>query len=159
MRSNQSVNRSTIGWLLVVMQLVVFVVLLLMPWRHPTPLLLALGLVLMAAGAALGLWAGRILGRALTPTPVPIPEAGLRTSGAYAYVRHPIYSALLLATLGFLVAFGSPWSWAWGVVIVLFFWGKSRWEDSLLREQYDGEWEAWASTTGALIPRLRRGRR
>lgn len=156
MGSNQAMRRGTIGWLLVLVQVVVFVVLLLLPWREPSLALVVVGVVLLLAGAALGLSAGRRLGRALTPTPVPIADAGLRTTGPYAWVRHPIYSALLLATLGYLIAFGSVWSWAWGLVIVVFFWSKSRWEDRLLQEQYDGEWEAWAATTGALIPRPRR---
>ena len=100
----------------------------------------------------------RRLGTALTPTPVPIRGAGLRTGGAYRYVRHPIYSAVLLITLGFLVAMGSPLSWVWGAVMLLFFWAKSRWEDALLREAYGDEWTQWAQTTGALVPRMRPGR-
>jgi protein-S-isoprenylcysteine O-methyltransferase Ste14 len=68
-------------------------------------------------------------------------------------VRHPIYSGVLLLVLGLLIALGSAWSWAWGLVIVGFFWGKSRWEDSLLHEEYGEEWVAWAARTGALIPK------
>jgi len=146
--------RIATGWLLVGAQVVLFIVLLLLPWRTPTPLSLLSGVLLVACGIALAIAAMRTLGKALTPTPVPIEGAGLRTSGPYRYVRHPIYSALLLATLGFLIAVGSTWGWAWGVVVVLFFWGKSRWEDSLLQDTYDGEWNEWSTRTGALIPRV-----
>jgi hypothetical protein len=38
----------------------------------------------------------------------------------------------------------------------VFFWLKSRWEDSLLAEEYGTEWQSWAKSTGALIPRRRR---
>jgi protein-S-isoprenylcysteine O-methyltransferase Ste14 len=157
--SNRHMTRNAIGWVLVGIQVVVFVVLLLLPWRQPTVLSLASGIALAICGMVLAITSMRTLGRALTPTPVPLEGAGLRTSGSYRFVRHPIYSALLLITLGFVIAVGSLASWVWALVIVGFFWGKSRWEDTLLRENYPGEWDAWASRTGALIPRLRRTRR
>ena len=150
-------GRGTIGWALVVAQFALLVVLVLLPWRTPSGLSLIVGLVLIASGVALGLVAGRRLGRALTPTPVPISGAGLRTDGVYRYVRHPIYSAVLLGVLGFVVAAGSLWSLAWGVLILIFFWVKSRWEDTLLHEAYGDEWQRWAATTGALIPLPSRG--
>ena len=149
-------TRSTVGWLLVTVQVILFIVLLLLPWREPTVLSLVVGAALFIVGIALALASVRTLGKALTPTPVPIEGAGLRTTGPYRFVRHPIYSALLLVTLGLLVAVGSGVGWMWGLVIVVFFWLKSRWEDSLLREAYDAEWVAWSKTTGALVPRLRR---
>lgn len=149
-------KRSTVGWALVVAQVLLFVVLALLPWRTPSwPGLVCCG-VLVVAGLVLALSAARRLGGALTATPVPIEGAGLRTTGAYRFVRHPIYSALLLITLGLLVGFGTGWSWCWGLVIGLFFWIKSRWEDALLREEYGTQWDAWARTTGALIPRPHR---
>lgn len=142
------------GWLLVGVQVVMFVVLLLLPWRTPTWTLVVLGGLIALAGVLVLLAAMRSLGRALTPTPVPIPGAGLRTSGVYGVVRHPIYSGLLLAVLGLLVALGSAASWIWGLAMLLFFWTKSRWEDRLLHEEYGQQWEAWARTTGRLVPRL-----
>ena len=105
------------------------------------------------AGAVLGLAASRRLGRALTPTPVPIAGAGLRTDGAYRFVRHPIYSAVLLMVLGYVVALGSAWSAGCAVVLLVFFWSKSRWEDGLLRAEYGQDWVRWAASTGALVPR------
>jgi len=145
-------GRGTVGWTLVVAQFALLVVLLALPWRTPSTLSVVVGAVLVASGVTLGLIAGRRLGRALTPTPVPISGAGLRTDGVYRRVRHPIYSAVLLGVLGFVVAVGSAWSLAWGALILLFFWAKSRWEDSLLHEAYGDEWQRWAATTGALVP-------
>ena len=144
-----------VGWLLVVLQFLLLLVLILLPWRSPSALSLAVGLVLVIAGALLGLVAGRRLGRALTPTPVPIAGAGLRTDGAYRFVRHPIYSAVLLMVTGYVVAIGSVWTAAGAVVLLVFFMLKSRWEDGLLRAAYGDEWTAWAARTGALVPRLR----
>ena len=149
-------DRRTLGWLLVVVQFALLIVLVLLP-RRPMALMPAiLGLLLILAGVVLGLKASQRLGGALTPTPVPIGGAGLRTTGVYEHVRHPIYSAVLLAVLGYCLAIGSTWSWAWAAVILVFFWTKSRWEDRLLHEEYGAAWLAWARRTGALVPRLGR---
>lgn len=148
-------ERRTAGWLLVVLQFALLVGLVLLPRRSPTLLGLAAGVPLLAAGAVLGLRAMRRLGSALTPTPVPLAGAGLRTDGPYQWVRHPIYSAVLLVAVGYAAAFGTWWTAAGLVVLVAFFWGKSRWEDELLHERYGEQWEQWASRTGALVPRLR----
>lgn len=147
-------TRSRIGWLLVALQFVLLAVLVLLPWRTPTLLSLAVGVPIAAAGIVLGLAASRRLGRALTPTPVPIEGAGLRTDGAYARVRHPIYSAVLLLALGFVIAVGSVWSLGCALVLLVFFIVKSRWEDRLLHAEYGAQWEAWAARTGGLVPRI-----
>jgi protein-S-isoprenylcysteine O-methyltransferase Ste14 len=152
----RDMTRSAIGWTLVLAQGVLLVVLLLLPWREPTLLSLAVGVPLMAGGILLGLVAGRRLGGALTPTPVPIPGAGLRTDGLYSRLRHPIYSAILLAVLGLVVAIGSWWSLAWALLILVFFSVKYRWEDRMLHAEYGDAWVAWSAQTGALIPRARR---
>lgn len=145
-----------VGWALVVVQFLLLIALVLMPWRTPTPISVGLGGLLIGAGAALGMIAFRQLGRALTPNPVPLPGAGLRTEGVYAHVRHPIYSAVLLLALGFIVAVGSWASAAVGAVLLIFFLLKSRWEDQLLSAEYGEAWQEWARRTGALIPRRRR---
>lgn len=150
-------TRARLGWLLVVLQFVLLIVLVLLPHRSATLLSLVVGVPMMAAGVVLGVVASRRLGSALTPTPVPISEAGLRTDGVYAYLRHPIYSAILLAALGFTIALGSWWTLAGVVVLTLFFMVKYRWEDRLLAQEYGTAWQEWAARTGALVPRIRRG--
>jgi protein-S-isoprenylcysteine O-methyltransferase Ste14 len=146
-------TRQTVGWFLVALQFALLIGLVLLPRRDPSLLSLAVGVPLIAAGAVLGFAAFRHLGEALTPTPVPIAGAGLRTGGLYRWVRHPIYSAILLMALGYVILMGTWWSALGLVVLLLFFWGKSRWEDRLLHDQYGEEWATWASRTGALIPR------
>jgi protein-S-isoprenylcysteine O-methyltransferase Ste14 len=74
-------------------------------------------------------------------------------------VRHPIYSGVLLALLGFVIAVGSWWSLIWWLIAVVFFLIKSRWEDSLLRAKHPGEWDIWALQTPALIPYRKRSAR
>jgi len=47
---------------------------------------------------------------------------------------------VLLGAIGFATAIGTWWTWLVAALLVLFFWSKSRWEDSLLREAYGDEW-------------------
>jgi protein-S-isoprenylcysteine O-methyltransferase Ste14 len=146
--------RST-GWLLVAVQFVLFAAVLFLPRRAQTSeWLLILGGVLTVAGVVVVGLAFVRLGGALTPTPVPLPGAGLRTDGIYGRVRHPIYSGILLIAIGIVVAIGSWWTCAWLVVLVVFFIIKSRWEDRLLAEAYGTDWHEWAARTGGLFPRF-----
>ena len=59
------------------------------------------GLALLLAGLGFGIWAGRTLGTALTPYPLPSEKATLVEQGPYRYVRHPMYVAGLLIFLGY----------------------------------------------------------
>jgi len=149
-------KQTALGWLLVFVQILIFLGFILLPWREPNAISLILGIILVASGIAIAGISFRSLGDALTPTPVPRTGAALRTQGIFGVVRHPIYSGVLLALLGFVIAVGSWWSLGWWLVAIVFFLGKSRWEDSLLRAQHPGEWEIWAQGTPALIPYRRK---
>jgi len=69
--------------------------------------------LLLGAGAALGLWAvacnrpGNFNIR-----PLPRPGGELVRHGPYRWIRHPMYSALLLAGLAAAWLAGSLWAWA-----------------------------------------------
>jgi len=143
---------SVLGWLLVSVQILVFVVFILLPWREPSALSLAIGGAMVIAATLFLVWAFTSLGKALTANPVPLADATLRTGGPFALVRHPIYSGLLVGLLGLTIIMGSWWTMAWWFISVLFFWGKSRWEDTLLRSKYEDAWVTWAANTPALVP-------
>ena len=158
-------SRQTRGWLLVGVQFVLLLLLVVTPWRvslaelSTTNPLVWIGGALILAGMAVAVAGLTHLGSALSANPVPLPAAGLRTSGVYAVVRHPIYSGILLAAIGFTLAVGSWWQVLVTVVLTLFFTGKSRWEDAMLAEEYGTTWQAWASRTGAIVPRVWPARR
>jgi protein-S-isoprenylcysteine O-methyltransferase Ste14 len=147
-----------VGWLLVVVQFALMAALFLLPRREASSESAMIGGALIVLSVLLGVLAFRSLGTALTPTPVPMKGAGLRTSGIYRSMRHPIYLSVLLFVFGYVIAVGS-----WGAVgvaasLVLFFVLKSRWEDQLLAAAHPGAWETWAQKTGAFGPAMRRHR-
>jgi len=112
------------------------------------------GMVLMIAGAALGLWAlstNRLGNFRILPE---IKQgAHLVKSGPYRWVCHPMYTALLLVTLGSLICkFTGLRLAAWlGLVAVLC--AKALREERLLRVQFS-EYTAYRAHTGRFLPWL-----
>jgi protein-S-isoprenylcysteine O-methyltransferase Ste14 len=65
-----------------------------------SPVLGAIGAVVFASGLALAVWARIHLGRNWGMPMTERVEPELVTSGPYRFVRHPIYSGLLLGLIG-----------------------------------------------------------
>ncbi len=145
----------TIGWALVVVQFGVLAALVVLPRRDDwsTPAWVEIvGWVLIASGVGLALLATRNLGSALTPTPEPLPDERLRTDGLYRYVRHPIYSGVLLAVAGLVIRSGSWATLAVGAATVGFFNAKAAWEERRLADRYP-EYPDYAAGVGRFVPR------
>ncbi len=107
----------------------------------------------IAAGGMLALRGAWDLRPSLSPFPRPIDGAPLVESGVYRLVRHPIYSGLVLAGLGWGVLSGSILALlAAGLLFVLFA-AKSRREETWLREAHPG-YAAYAARTKRLVPWL-----
>ena len=101
-----------------------------------TPLTARLGLGLMATGAALTVWGGGTLGRQLTALPEPVAGAELIETGAYHYVRHPIYGGLLLLALGWSVHRGSAPGLSLTAGLLALLQAKTRYEERALRARF-----------------------
>jgi protein-S-isoprenylcysteine O-methyltransferase Ste14 len=63
------------------------------------PLLLLKAVALGAAGLALFVGGLQRLGRQLTPFPKPVDDGALKQTGAYRFVRHPMYGGVLMLGL------------------------------------------------------------
>lgn len=115
-----------------------------------------LGAGLMVLGVATGLWALRHLGRNVTPTAVPRPDAELVTTGPYRWVRHPLYSsglltlpgaALLAANLLVLVAGAATYA------VLLY---RTRREETELVRRFGERYVDYRARTGMILPRVGR---
>lgn len=106
------------------------------------------GIVAGAIVAARGLWDLR---DSLSPFPRPVAGAPLVESGAYRLIRHPIYSGLVLAALGWGIVTGSVLAIAGAVLLFLLFAGKSQREEAWLVAVHPG-YRAYQSRTRRLIP-------
>ncbi len=150
------VSKAATGWLFVVLQVILLVLLVLLPQRNdwPTPTyLVVLSWILSFIGAAVVLLGAGRLGRSLTPTPVPVKSGELAMTGVYRYMRHPIYTGVLTIVAGIVLRSGSIAHALVGVLTVAFFTWKSSWEEAQLREQYSN-YEEYAATVPRFLPKV-----
>jgi protein-S-isoprenylcysteine O-methyltransferase len=115
----------------------------------------ASGVVLTALGLAFAIWARFSIGANWSSAVSVKVEHQLIRTGPYAWVRHPIYSGLLLAMLGTAITVGKVRDWVGLILLWLAFWIKSRMEERLMLKTFGPDYEDYSRTTGALIPRLR----
>ena len=112
-----------------------------------------LGVLCCALAVAFG-WRGFAnLGRNLTPFPKPLDDGSLVTTGVYAIVRHPIYTAVLCGCIGYVLLCGS---WSAGVVtgiLGIWFEFKSRAEERFLRQRFSA-YAAYAQSVKKFLPFL-----
>ena len=74
-----------------------------------SPVVALIGTLLCAAGIAFAMWARMVIGRNWG-TPMTLKQGHeLVTTGPYAYVRHPIYSGVLLAMFGSVLVMSLLW--------------------------------------------------
>jgi protein-S-isoprenylcysteine O-methyltransferase Ste14 len=119
-------------------------------YASPTGTSIALGLVPIAVGEAIRLWATGHLHK----------NDALTVTGVYAYVRHPLYLGTLLISAGFLAMANSALALGALVFLALFFFGyylpyKDRIESARLESLYGDEFRRYSAAVPRLIPRLR----
>jgi len=121
-------------------------------WPFPFPQACPVaGTVLMALGAALFLAGILRLGRGLTPLPYPKDGAALVQSGAYAIVRHPLYSGGLTAAFGWALCARSWLTLGYVALLFVLLDFKSRREERWLAERHP-DYAAYQKRVRKLIP-------
>ena len=138
----QEVARQALGILLILVYAVTAV--------PAAPVLVAIGALLVVLGTIVRLYASGFI----------LKNAELARHGPYALVRHPLYTGNVLVLAGLALANGNWWAIP---LAVLFFWfyypTAIEYEDRKLHKIFGSEWESWAATTPALVPRLANFRR
>lgn len=109
------------------------------------------GAAIAAAGSGLVLAGLLTLGSALTPFPRPRADAALRTRGVYAWVRHPVYGGLIVATLGWSLWWLSAIGVVYVLVVFMFFDHKSSREERWLGETYP-DYASYRTRVRKLLP-------
>jgi protein-S-isoprenylcysteine O-methyltransferase Ste14 len=141
------------GWILVVAQFALLITLVLLPDQAaPTQSIYLMGRALAIFALFALVVAAFFLRPSLTALPEPRAGAPFITNGIYRYIRHPMYSALILFGVG-----AALYKWsiyavlvALGLFVVLNI--KYRYEDSLLRAKWP-EAADYQKRVGALFPK------
>jgi protein-S-isoprenylcysteine O-methyltransferase Ste14 len=118
-----------------------------------SPVLKAAGVILLLTGLGLAVWARIYLGRNWGMPMTEKAEPELVTSGPYRFVRHPIYSGLLLAILGTALATNIYWLIALGVMGIYFVY-SARVEERLLTMSFPSAYPGYRAKTKLLVPFL-----
>jgi protein-S-isoprenylcysteine O-methyltransferase Ste14 len=110
------------------------------------------GLAITAAGLVFAVLARLYIGKNWSALIQVKQGHELIQTGLYALVRHPIYSGLMLATLGTAIAYGEL-SGFLGFIMVVSAWGyKSRLEESVMAEHFGAQYETYRSNVKGLVP-------
>jgi len=112
------------------------------------------GVILTFLGAGIAIWARTILGGNWSAEVSLKVDHQLVRSGPYAYVRHPIYTGLLLAVTGTAVVIGE---WRGLLAILVAAVGislKAKREEALMIGAFGDRYQQHRRDTGFLLPRL-----
>ena len=109
------------------------------------------GGVLFLAGAVLAASGVISLGKNLTPLPLPKEHATLIVTGAYRFVRHPIYSGITFMAFGWGLWLHSWLTLGYALLLLIFFDIKSRVEERLLVEKFP-EYSSYRKRVRKLVP-------
>lgn len=109
------------------------------------------GLALAFSGTLLAFLAIYQIRKSVSAFPGPLPETQLVTTGVFKFIRHPIYSGILLAALGYGLYSKSLYRILITAVLYILFYFKSRYEEKLLRQKFP-EYLKYQQNTGRFWP-------
>ncbi|MEO8104861.1 MAG: isoprenylcysteine carboxylmethyltransferase family protein [Candidatus Saccharibacteria bacterium] len=115
--------------------------------------LLVIGTIFEWSGGLGILIAAYSIRTSLTALPLPKEHGKLATRGLYRYVRHPMYSSVLLLSLGSALLSGQAFKYLLVGALAGLFYYKSVYEERYLTAKYPG-YQAYAKKTGRFIPFL-----
>jgi protein-S-isoprenylcysteine O-methyltransferase Ste14 len=116
--------------------------------------LVRLGAALTFAGIAFAIWARVWIAGNWSSDVTLKRDHELIVNGPYAFVRHPIYTGILLALLGTALAVGE-WRGVLAVALAFAaFWRKLGIEEAVMRREFGEAYARYSERVPALIPYL-----
>jgi len=116
--------------------------------------LLLFGAVVCGLGLAFAIWARLTLAGNWSSNVTFKQSHELITSGPYHFVRHPIYTGLLLMVTGTAIARGDLCYWLGTLLWAIGFWIKLKQEESVMLAHFPGEYPGYSARVKALVPFL-----
>lgn len=122
-------------------------------WLPQDVVIQAVGMACCAAGVGLAIWSRHVLGRNWSGLVTLKQEHELVRVGPYRWVRHPIYSGIILAMLGTVVALGAGLiGWCALLFAAVMLRIKSLQEERLLLRHFGPAYERYRRQVRALVP-------
>ena len=121
------------------------------PLFTPTLILGWAGALLTAIGIGFAIWARVNIGRNWSSHPAVKEHHQLVTTGPYAYVRHPIYSGILLAALGTALTTSIFGIGMLVFISITFAWRMNK-EEKIMLELFPEQYPAYQKHTKRLVP-------
>lgn len=94
------------------------------------------------------------LNKNLSPFPTPKNKASLLESGLYKYIRHPIYSGIMVLFIGYSIYQNSLYKLMITFVLVILFYFKSKYEEQQLTLKFS-DYKLYKSKTGKFFPKFK----
>lgn len=111
------------------------------------------GLVISIIGVLVFIISLLQLNKNLSPFPTPKSNSLLIQSGLYKYIRHPIYTGILLSFGGYSFYSVSLYRMIITILLLLLFIIKSAYEEKKLIEKFSG-YHTYKAKTGRFFPKL-----
>jgi|SRR5690606_6665265 len=89
----------------------------------------------------------------LTAFPTPLENSELIVTGLFLYVRHPIYSGILMFTFFTAIYLNSGYKLIITVLLTILFYYKSEYEEAQLQNKFPG-YQSYKAGTGRFYPRF-----
>ena len=118
-------------------------------WMHYVFLsLVIIGLLLVVLGIL-------SLNANFSPFPTPKSNASLISHGIYKYVRHPVYSGIILSLFAYAFFSNSAFRVVITIALVALFYLKTNLEEKLLRARFP-DYKQYMQQTGRFFPKQRK---
>ena len=111
-----------------------------------------LGLALFFGGCVLRLAAAFVLGRRFSGLVAIQRDHQLKTDGLYRYIRHPSYTGLLVAMIGWALVFRSIIGLGLNIFLFLLLLSRMNDEEKFLETHFGSEYQAYRKRTKRLVP-------
>jgi protein-S-isoprenylcysteine O-methyltransferase Ste14 len=112
------------------------------------------GLALTAVGVGMSIWARFSLGSNWSGMVTLKNDHVLVRQGLYRWIRHPIYTGILLGMVGSALICGQLRGWMGVGVVLAAFYFKARREERFLREEFGAGFDEHLRQTGMFLPKL-----
>lgn len=145
-------EKTYLDYILVVFQLILFLIFFIPgDWSKLPSFLQLPGWVFFVGGSLITIVSIFKLDKNLTIFPTPKQDGLLLTNGLYKYIRHPIYSGVILVFLGAALIYLSVFKLVITSFLIILFMVKTTYEEKQLEKKFP-EYREYKNHTGRFFP-------